>query len=150
MQETMIAARKARWMLRVLGPYILVLGCYELLLLGLPKARAWPLEPRFILGVICSGLLSDYITPISIASGAWHIFLGITFLAQRPLLKTYLVSEFMLCLPNVISCFTLLVFGGWHGLAGRYIIYLCPPLWVESVVPMALAVGCLVERRWPE
>jgi hypothetical protein len=68
------------------------------------------------------------------------------FLAHRPLLKTYLASEFVLSLPNLITCFALLLLGGGHVLTGENIMVLCVLFWVQSVVPMAIAAGCLVER----
>jgi len=137
-------------MLRVLGPYILVLGCYELLLFALPLGWAWLLEPRLALAEIGAHQLVRHLTAISIASGAWHIFLGSTFLARRPLLKTYLISEFVLCLPSFVFCVMLWFFNGGHPFGGLYPILFYVLLCVESVVPMALAVGCLVIRRWPD
>ena len=147
----MTMTNKRIWMLKVLGPYVFALGCYEVVLLPMLGRVSVFLEPRYAMASlsIWAHWLVPYFGVLAGSSGAWHLFLGGAFLAGRPLLKTYLVSEFVLCLPNFVSCLTLLLFGGGHVLTGGYIALLCFLLWAESMVPMALALGCLVERRSP-
>ena len=130
MRKAMTIGTPTSWMLKVLGRYIFVLGCCQVVVVTL--AYRYDFAARI-----------TYWYPIIAFAGIWHVLFGAIFLRRKPLLKTYIVSDFLLCLPNVYNCFTSLLFWHVHAQPEKAVILIWVLLGVQTVLPMALAAACL-------
>lgn len=74
-------------------------------------------------------------------SSGWILALGIMMVARRPLVKTYIVSEILLFIPNI--GFSLIVaaanLGATHGFSVGELFYPFLVMLVFSITPLSLA-----------
>ena len=75
-------------------------------------------------------------------SAIWILALGIFMLSGRPLIKTYIVSEILLVLPNLLFSLAIVAanLGPTHGFSVGELFFPILVMVIFSIVPLSLAV----------
>lgn len=144
--------------IKFLGTYLLVISSLQLAVYL--AMTVWPdrfyslfyLNPRLglhMLELVATGREGSMPGVFQWLAAGWIFTLGALLLLGRPLIKTYLVSEVLLSLPNVLLIVVTLTsnLSPLRGLTIRETFIPLLVMTVYSVVPLALAVRARRPKR---
>jgi hypothetical protein len=134
---------------RILAWYLTVCAAYQIVLHFWPGGPPVIAMPRFGVDYILAVTLRGRDSAISLADFpliAWQMILAVSCFRNRPLLKTYIVSEALLALPGCFWGMALLVGGGGDMFQRSDSLIPLSVILVFSVVPISLGVRILRRR----
>ena len=126
---------------RAFGVYLTACSIYQVGLYMRTNGMASILDPRIGFFLIPGG--EEWVTRIEWASAIWLLCLslGLVFAVGKPLLLTYVLSEFLLALPTGLYIAVSLVGGAGHlTLVGTPLLILIGLTLAFTVFPLTLAL----------